>query len=115
MGMMPKTTRDNVLVAMAPFLVAEGLMCYPVFFNGRPLLDLLAPISLLTVFPAWCLQYALENPSYESCGLLLGLIFFDIIVIWIMVFSISKNHKYIGCISLFVFVFLSIACYANSS
>jgi hypothetical protein len=113
--MISKTTRNNLLVAMAPFLVAEGLMCYPVFFNSRPLLNLLAPISLLTIFPVLCLKAAWENPSYESCGWLLGLIFFDVAFIWIMGFSISRNHKYVGCVCLFVFVFLSIAGYASGS
>jgi hypothetical protein len=115
MDAISKTTRNNLLIVMASLLIAEGLMCDTVFFNGRPISNLLVPISLLTVFPINILRTAWETSSYEWYGYFLALIFFDIVFIWTMAFSIKKNHKTIGCLCLFVFVTLSIACYAAGS
>ncbi len=36
MGAMSKTTHNTLLIVMMPLLIGEGLMIYPVFFNGFP-------------------------------------------------------------------------------
>jgi hypothetical protein len=102
---MSKTTRNNMLFAMVPLLIVEGLMSYPVFFNHQPLWYLLAPISILTLAPIWGLRDVMESGSY---GGFLAIITLDIAFVSIMAFSITKNHKVIGGLCLFVFIFLSV-------
>jgi len=111
-GTMSKTTRNNLMLAMVPLLISEGLMIYPVFFNNFPLWQLLVPISLLTLVPIAALQDAWENGSYGS---LLAIISFDVIFLWIMAYSITKNHKTIGGVCLCVFILLSVAAIGGSS
>src|ERR1700728_3866561 len=76
-GMMSKSIRRNLLAATAPLLLAELLMCYPIFVNDFPLWQFLVPTSLLTLVAAGFLRAARENPSYEAYGYFLGVIIFD--------------------------------------
>jgi len=90
---------------MVPLLVAEAMMAFPVLRGRQPLLDLLAPISLLTLGPMWGLQDALQSGWY---GGFLAVLFLDIVFVSIMAFSITRNHKIIGGVCLFIFIFLSV-------
>ena len=112
MGVMSKTIRNNLLIAMVPLLIGEALFIYPVFFNGFPLWQLLIPISLLTLFPVAAVHDALKYGSY---GELLGLIAFDIMFLWIMAFSIVRSHRVIGAVCFSVFILLSIGLFGGSS
>src|ERR1700733_9993112 len=108
MGLIPKTTGNNLLVVMTPLFMAEGLMCYPVFVNHYSLWHLLIPISLLTLVPKAFLFSAWEAPSYVSCGWTLALIAFDLAFLWFMGFAVARNYRLIGSISLLLFVILSL-------
>lgn len=115
MGLMSKHVRNTLLVAMSPFLIAEGLMFYTILLNGRSLLNLLAPISLLTLFPIWSLQSILENPSYEDCIALTAIMGFDILFGLVMMFLISRSYRLPAFICSLIFMLLSIASYASGS
>jgi hypothetical protein len=104
-GAMSRTIRNNLLIAMAQLLITMGLFGYPIFLGRQPPWLLLAPISLLTFGPLWGLYDALDTGSY---GGFLAILCLDIVFLSIMAFSIMRNHKFFGGISLFVFNFLSI-------
>jgi hypothetical protein len=105
LGMMPRKTRNNLFLAIAPFLVAEAIMVYPALhnYNYHPFVFLLAPISLLVLAPVWAVQYGMQSGQYGGLLVILSL---DVVFVFIMVFSILRNHKIIGGVCIFIFIFL---------
>jgi hypothetical protein len=102
---MSRTIRNNLVIAMVQLLITTGLFGYPIFLGRQPPWLLLTPISLLTFGPIWGLYDVLDTGSY---GGFLAILCLDIVFLSIMAFSIIRNHKIVGGVSLFVFNFLSI-------
>lgn len=107
-GAMSKSIGNNLLLATVPLLLVEGRMIYPVFCNGFPLWQLLAPVSLLTLSPTWGVWDFMETGWY---GGLLTFIILDIAFLSVMAFSINRNHKIIEGLCLCVFIFFSMAAW----
>jgi hypothetical protein len=111
---MSKTIRNNLLLTMMPLLIFEGVFGYLVI-RGEPRWFLFIPVSLLTLLPAWGLQDLLRYGWNDRFLIILAIIAFDIVFLGIMAFSITRNHKIIGGVCLFVFIFLSIVVVAGGS
>jgi len=109
---MSKITRNNLLLAMVPFFIIEAPISYLVFLGCITPSRLLWPISLLTFGPIWGLQDVLQHGWY---GGLLTILSLDIAFLSIIAFSISRNHKVIGGICLFVFISFSMALLAGGN
>jgi hypothetical protein len=92
-----RTTVTNLKICIAQLLVTEAVVGYPAV-RQHDSLALLAPISFLTVAPIWALQD-------RAFGAFLVILSIDIAFLSIMIFSISKNHKLVSGICLFVFNF----------
>jgi hypothetical protein len=106
------TPWNTLLIVMAPLVIGECLMIYPVFLKGFPLWELLIPASLLTLFPSAALQDAREHGSYAAA---FALIAFDIGFLWVMVFFIRTNRRLIGTACCSLFILLSIGLFAGGS
>jgi hypothetical protein len=111
---MSKTIRNNLLLAMMPLLIFEGVFGYLVI-RGEPRWFLFIPVSLLTLLPTWGLQDLLRYGWNDRFLIILAIVAFDIVFLGIMAFSITRNHKIIGGVCLFVFIFLSIVVVAGGS
>lgn len=98
---MSKTIRNNLMICIVQLLLTESVILYPVFYGHHPLVELLAPLSLLTHAPVW----ALRDEDYSA---LLAILSLDLGFLIIMSVSIIKNHKLVSGIGLFLFNFLSI-------
>ena len=96
---MSTTARKNLLICIVQLLLTESVMIYPVFYGRHPLVELLAPISLLTLAPIW----ALREGAY---GGFLAILFIDVLFLSVMTFSITKNHRLVSGLCLLLFNFL---------
>src|SRR3984957_901979 len=115
MGAMSKNIRNNLLLGMMPLLIFEGVFGYLAIVGGEPRWFLFIPVSLLTLLPTWGLQDLLQYGWNDRFLTILAIMAFDIVFLGIMAFSITRNHKIIGGVCLFVFIFLSIVVVAGGS
>src|ERR1700682_5237446 len=97
---MTGTTVTNLKLFIAQLLITEALVIYPAVHQHDGLL-ILAPISYLTVAPIW----AFEERAF---GAFLVILSIDIAFLLVMIFSITKNHKLVSGVCLFVFNLLCI-------
>ena len=89
-------------------LVTEALIIYPAVRANTAvgIYDrILAPTSLLTLFPIW----ALREGAYAE---FLVIVSIDVAFLSIMVFSVVRNHRIVGAVCLFVFNFLCVSIIA---
>jgi hypothetical protein len=107
---MSNTIRNNLIIIAVTTLIVEGLIFYIVIVrHHHPLWEALAPISLLTIWPIWGLQYIWQN-GWDYGFLYIPIL--DVVFLSIMAFSIIRNHKVIGGVCLFVFYFLGMGLVA---
>lgn len=102
---MSKTIRNNLLIVMAQLVVTDAVFIYPALDDPHPWFIGLAPISLLAFGPMLGMQDVIQNGLYSG---ILGILFIDIVFLSLMMFSVMRNHKIVGCISLFCFNLLSV-------
>ena len=93
---MSKTIRNNLLLAMMPLLIFEGVFGYLVI-RGEPRWFLFIPVSLLTLLPTWGLQDLLQYGWNDRFLTILEIIAFDIVFLGIMAFSIIRSSA-AGCV-----------------
>jgi hypothetical protein len=100
---MSRTTARNLLICITQLLVTESLLVVPdiIFRHTVTSESILAPISLLALAPIW----AVEDRAF---GGFLAILLIDIAFLSIMTFSITRNHKVIGGVCLFLFNFMGI-------
>jgi hypothetical protein len=99
---MTRATVTNLKIWIAQLLVTEAVVIYPAVRGNHviPIYErIFTPITLLTLVPIW----ALRDGVY---AVFLVIVPIDAVFLWIMIFSVRRNHWIVGAACLFVFNFL---------
>ena len=103
---MTRTTVKNLKICVVQLLVTEALVILPAVLGKYSPVStyerILSPIYLLTLAPIRALRYG----WYGGFLGFLVIVSIDVVFLSITIFSVVRNHKIVGVVSLFVFNFL---------
>jgi hypothetical protein len=99
---MTSATFKNLKIWIAQLLVTETVVIYPAFRGNHviPIYErIFTPMTLLTLVPIWALRHGVY-------AVFLLIVPIDAAFLWIMIFSVRRNHWILSAVCLFVFNFL---------